>query len=372
MTARPTSTWPRWRFRTPTFSRAAFSRAAFTRAAFSRAAFTRSPFAAGGALDLRRRRVAIGVTLTVALAIVVALLLRACGPPGTITVVAVGDMACDALDPAQADPALGTSTDTCQAQRVSDAAVALRPDYLLGLGDYQYELPTAAAFRDIYGPSWGRLRQVTIPAIGNQEYKVHDANTFDDYFGDRAGDPRGYWSTDVGAWHVVVLNSNCTTVAGGCAAGSPQQRWLEQDLSRGPARCTVALMHHPRWSSGIAGPDERTGDLVGTLVDHRVELLLSGHESDYERFVPMDASGNADPAGITQFVVGVGGQAHAVPAVGDAPWRATGDLVSGAYFDGDHHGFLELTLRASGWDWAYHALNGSTAPVVDQGSGVCG
>ena len=329
--------------------------------------------AADESRDRRQTRRAAAVVLAIALVVALALLLlRGCGAPAAITVVAAGDMSCDATDPAQADPALGRATDACQGQPVSDVAVALQPDYLLGLGDYQYEIPSSAAYREIYGPSWGRLREVTIPAIGNQEYKVHEANTFFDYFGDRAGDRRGYWSTDVGAWHVVLLNSNCTTVSGGCAAGSPQQLWLEQDLADNSARCTVALMHHPRWSNGIAGPDVRSDDLVATLTGHRVELLLSGHEADYERFAPMDASGQADPAGITQVVVGAGGQSHYDPAAGDAPWRTKDTQLPSEFFDGDHHGFLELTLRTTGWSWRYHAVTGSTDSVVDQGSAVCG
>ena len=99
---------------------------------------------------------------------------------------------------------------------------ALAPDALLGLGDYQFEVPDAASYRDIYGPSWGRLRDSTIPALGNQRsYKVHDANTFRGYFGDLSGPATGYWATDLGTWRVIVLNSNCTTVQGGCARALP-------------------------------------------------------------------------------------------------------------------------------------------------------
>jgi len=318
----------------------------------------------------QRRRAAIAAG--VALAVVLALLLRGCGTESTVTVVAVGDMSCDATDPAQRSPAVGRATDRCQGRRVADAAVALKPDYLLGLGDYLYEMPTSASYRQIYGPTWGRLRGVTVPALGNQEYKVHEANTFFDYFGDRAVDRLGYWSTDVGAWHVVVLNSNCTTVAGGCSRGSPQQLWLEQDLAQDKARCTLALMHHPRWSTGIAGPDQRGRDLVATLVSHQVELVLSGHEADYERFAPRDATGQASPTGITQIVAGAGGQAHYEPSVGDAPWRVGKGKITSAFFDGAHHGFLELVLEPTRWQWRYHALIGSADTVVDRGSASCG
>ncbi|MER7072449.1 metallophosphoesterase [Terrabacter sp. NPDC000476] len=320
-----------------------------------------------------RRRTAVWAAVGAVLVLVLLSLLRSCQPPPTVTVVAAGDMACDVTDPS--GRASGSAaTDQCQAQRVSDVAMGLHPDLLLGLGDYQYEVPAASAYRDVYGPGWGRLRDVTIPAIGNQEYKVHDANTFHDYFGERSGPDSGYWSTDVGAWHVVVLNSNCTTVKGGCRAGSPQQRWLEADLAASDARCTVALMHHPRWSNGIAGPDTRLADLVDTLVGHGVDLMLSGHEADYERFAARDAQGRPSATGIVQMVAGNAGQAHYLPGQGAASWRATARGPAGAYFDGRHHGVLALTLRPDGWDWSYRALTGRTGTataVADSGRAAC-
>jgi len=287
--------------------------------------------------------------------------------PGWIRMVAVGDMACDPHDPeflAHSE----SDGDHCRQDDVSLIAVQLTPDLLLGLGDYQYELPTAAAYRDVYGPSWGRLRGVTVPVFGNQEYKVHDANTFVDYFGDRIPDRRGYWSIDAGDWHLVVLNSNCASVVGGCAQGSPQQQWLEADLSHTKRRCVLAAWHHPRWSTGIAGPDERTKDLFATLYDHGVELVLSGHEADYERFGPLDSTGKADDRGVRQFVVGTGGQAHYEPAPADSPWRATTTAPTSEFADYGHHGVLELELGPDQWQWRFHPLG---ADVTDHGAAHC-
>ncbi len=326
--------------------------------------------AVSAARRARRRRLLPVVVVVVAVLVVLGMM-RSCQEPPTVTVVAAGDMACDLTDPSNRAT---STTDECQGQRVSDVAVSLRPDYLLGLGDYQYEVPAAQAYRDVYGPSWGRLRDVTIPAVGNQEYKVHDANTFHDYFGERSGPVSGYWSTDVGAWHVVVLNSNCTTVKGGCHAGSPQQRWLAQDLADSGSRCTVALLHHPRWSNGIAGPDGRVSDLVDTLVSHDVELLLSGHEGDYERFDPLDASGLPSATGLVQMVAGNAGQAHYLPEEGASSWRDRARGPRGAFFDGRHHGVLALTLRTDGWDWTYRALtdaSGAATTVLDSGRSSC-
>ncbi len=313
---------------------------------------------------MNRRRVLIAMVV-VALAVVIGfLLLRGCGDnaPQTVRVVAVGDMVCD-----PSDPGVGSATE-CKSQEVSDIAVGLSPDAFLGLGDYVYEVPKADTYSSVYAPSWGRLRDITVPALGNQEYKVHKANTFHSYFGALSGPDEGYWSTELGQWHVVVLNSNCTVVVGGCAADSPQQKWLAADLAANPNQCTVVLMHHPRWSTGVDGPDGRLADLFSTMVDGKVEIVLSGHEADYERFGTRDADGNPIPGGTRQFVVGTGGQVVYQPGVGDAPWRNKGHQVASEFADFTHHGVLELTLAPTSYSWEFHSLD---AGPTDSGTATC-
>lgn len=292
---------------------------------------------------------------------------RYVGGPGTVRLVAAGDMACD-----PADPDLHRDTraqgDHCRHRAVSDLAVALDPAVLLGLGDFQYELPTADAYRKIYDPSFGRLRDRTVPVFGNQEYKIQDAVTFTEHFGDRILDERGYWSQDIGRWHLVVLNSNCAAVAGGCGPGSPQQSWLAEDLSGNDRNCVLAAWHHPRWSTGIAGPDARTDALYRTLVRHRVELVLSGHEADYERFAPLGPDGKPAADGVRQFVVGTGGQAHYQPDRAGPGAHAQGPASEFADFA--HHGVLELELSTNAYEWRFHPLEGP-APVTDRGRETC-
>ena len=297
-----------------------------------------------------------------------ALLLHACRPasPMPIRVVAEGDMACDPTDPMYAGGA--GHDDQCQQRAVSDIAVGLHPDLLLGLGDYQYELPTSAAYADVYGPTWGRLRDITRPALGNQELKVFHANTFRSYFGDLAGPDQGYSSFDMGTWHVIILNSNCTTVVGGCGEGSPQQKWLEGDLASTTQKCVVATWHHPRFSNGIMGPDQRTKALWATLTHYDVELVLSAHEHDYERFPHLDSAGRNDPDGPRQFVVGTGGQVHYDPSAGDAPWREKLTPVASDAHDFTHNGVLELGLASDGYAWSFHTTAGT---VTDSGSDTC-
>lgn len=315
---------------------------------------------------LRGRRALSGIALLLVVVLVAVWLLSRCSAgPETVRVAAVGDMVCDPDDP-DFHHDTKAKGDHCRHRDVSGLAVAMNPDVLLGLGDYQYELPTTAAYQGVYQPSYGRLLDRTVPVFGNQEYKVQDANTFTAYFGDRIRDPRGYWSQEIGRWHLVVLNSNCSAVAGGCGTGSPQQTWLAADLSDNGRRCVIAAWHHPRWSSGLAGADARTADLFRTLYDHQVELVLSGHEADYERFGPLNPDGKADPRGVRQYVVGTGGQAHYRP---EATTGRT-DAPAGEFVDYDHHGVLQLDLGPDSWSWRFHALE-ADPPVEDQGQASC-
>jgi hypothetical protein len=316
----------------------------------------------------RRRRLTRSVAAAVAVAVAVLLIPLSCRPQqsGPFVAVAVGGMACDPTDPEFHD---GQGAEGwCRQQAVSDLARSLSPRVLLGLGDYQYELPARSAYSDVYDPSWGQLRDITRPALGNQELKVFRANTFRSYFGDLAGPERGYWSFDEGSWHVVVLNSNCTTVVGGCLTGSPQQLWLEDDLASSGARCTIALWHHPRFSNGIMGPDQRTKDLWATLRGHDVEMVLSAHEHHYERFPRLDENGKGDVHGPRQFIAGTGGQVAYHPKEGDAPWRQKLTPPASEAVDFDHLGVLELTLDTSSYSWRFVTLDGS---VTDHGTDDC-
>ena len=128
------------------------------------------------------------------------------------------------------------------------ALLASRPGDVLALGDNVYEDGTLAEFNNCYNPSWGQVKARTHPAAGNHEYQTANASGYFSYFGSAAGDPAlGYYSYDYGTWHIVVLNSNCDNVS--CAAGSAQEQWLRADLAASAAQCTLAIWHHPRFSS---------------------------------------------------------------------------------------------------------------------------
>ena len=271
------------------------------------------------------------------------------------------------LVPTQApgeDPVLVGAGDIASCRGTGDERTAAILDAIAGtvftLGDNAYESGTAVEVADCYGPSWGRHLARTRPAPGNHDYRTAGAAGYFAYFGDRAGaSASGYYSYDVGAWHVVVLNSNCAD-AGGCDAGSPQLDWLRRDLDAHPARCTLAYWHHPRFSSGRHGDNAFMQPIWSLLVDYGVDLALAGHDHDYERFAPLNAAGQVDPNGIRRFVVGTGGRSL----------RPVGAPLPGSEVrSGDAYGVLKLTLHPDGYDWAFIPVAGAT--FTDAGSGRC-
>ena len=236
------------------------------------------------------------------------------------------------------------------------------PGLVAPLGDLAYEFGSTEDFANCYGPTWGRHKDRTRPALGNHEYLTPGAAGYFDYFGPAAGDPsQGYYSYDYGAWHVVVLNSNCEQL-GGCQAGSSQEQWLRADLAASHAFCTLAYWHHPRFSSSDHGNDPAVAPLWQALYDDGAEVVLVGHDHDYERFAPQTADGIADPArGIREFVVGTGGRSH-------YPIVRTLEPNSEARND-DTYGVLRLTLRSGSYEWQFIPQEGY--PFTDSGSAPC-
>jgi hypothetical protein len=232
------------------------------------------------------------------------------------------------------------------------------PGTIAALGDLAYQSGTTSEFLDCYGATWGRHRDRTRPVPGNHEYESTGAAPYYAYFGAAAGDPaRGYYSYQLGAWHVVALNSNCADI-GGCGRSSPQGRWRSEDLAANPGFCTLACWHHPRFSSSEKHDGSTaTRDLWPILQEYGADLVLQGHDHAYERFGPQDADGNADPAGIRSFVVGTGGRSHTgfdTPAPNSEVRNGTTD------------GVLELTLRPFADDWRFVPVEGQS--FTDSGS----
>lgn len=263
---------------------------------------------------------------------------------------------------------------------LGDERVAALLDGIAGtvftLGDNAYPDGTAGQFESCYEPSWGRHRARTRPAPGNHDYNTSDATPYYEYFGPNAGDAgKGYYSFDIGAWHAISLNSNCSEIDGGCGPGSPQQTWLEADLKAHPNACTIAYWHHPVLTIGPHDNDEETLPLWQTLYDHGTDIVLSGHEHNYQRYAPLDRDAAAVDAdeGIRFFVVGTGGVGltdASSSRVNDNPGlEAWGDNPG----DGDSHdaslGVLNLSLYDAAYEWQFVPAEGGT--FTDSGRGTC-
>jgi len=272
---------------------------------------------------------------------------------GSALVAVGGDIACD---PASGffNDGLGFG-DQCRHKATSDLLLEANYDAVLTVGDNQYEDGTLEAFQASYGPTWGRVKDITRPALGNHEYRDEGAAGYFDYFGDAAGTRgEGWYSFDLGTWHVIALNSNCVE-AGGCTRYSPQGVWLRNDLSLHTNDCTLAYWHHPRFSSGRHGSDSRVLPLFQILYRRGVDVLVSGHDHSYERFAPQGPRGRYNRvAGVRQFVVGTGGKNHY--GFGTA-------LPNSQFRAGTHHGILRLRLRPDDVRWRFIDIDGVTRDV---------
>jgi len=237
------------------------------------------------------------------------------------------------------------------------------PGTVFAVGDLAYPDGSDEQFAKCYGPTWGRFRDRTRPAPGNHEYHKDGASGYARYFGDAAGDSnKGYYSYEVGEWHIVVLNSECAEV-GGCEAASPQGEWLKQDLARHPTACTLAYFHQPLFSSGGKhGNNPEMKPLWDVLYHAGADVVINGHDHDYERFAPQDPEGHADAKhGIREFVVGSGGKnSHRLMGTAKPNSQARND---------DTFGVLKLTLHPKGCHWEFVPEAGKT--FMDTGGDVC-
>jgi len=283
-------------------------------------------------------------------------------------IAAAGDIACD---PASTSFIGGNGTATrCRQKFTSDLLVNSQVSAVLALGDTQYYCGGLNAFMLSYNLSWGRVKAITHPAVGNHEYLTSggtgctSANAgaagYFSYFGAAAGTPgKGYYSFDIGKWHIIALNSNCSSV-GGCNASSPQGIWLQADLLAHTNKCTLAYWHIPLFSSG-GRANINTKSLWQQLYDHNADLILEGHDHIYERFAPQTATGVLDTArGMRSFIVGTGGAEHTsiVSITANSQVRNVST-----------YGVLMLTLHPTSYEWKFVHEAGKT--FNDSGTGTC-
>jgi hypothetical protein len=245
--------------------------------------------------------------------------------------------------------------DTPQNAAVAEATASLLDTIggmVFTLGDNAYPSGTAADF-ECYDRSWGRHKGRTFPSPGNHDYhdyKAPGADAYFRYFGSAAGPAGlGYYSFDLGAWHIISLNSNSDDPSVQVSAGSAQAAWLRQDLAAHPAKCTLAYWHHPLFSSGPNENPLKMRDFYRILYDAGADVVLNGHDHLYERFLPQDADGRGDAArGIAQFVVGTGGK-ELYEFRGRRPNSAA---------QVREHGILKLTLNPESYNFEFISTGG--------------
>jgi acid phosphatase type 7 len=266
-------------------------------------------------------------------------------------VMAAGDIACP--------PGRAVMATACRQEATSDLLSGATA--VLTLGDNQYRDGTLAEFQGSFEASWGRFKGVMHPSAGNHEYHTAGAAGYFDYFGSSAGARgEGYYSFNLGSWHLIALNSNCAEV-GGCESGSPQEVWLRSDLAANPAACVLAYWHHPRFSSGQHGGSSAYTAFWSDLYSAGADLVLVGHDHDYERFAPQTPDGAPDAArGIRQFVVGTGGKRlREFVSI-----EANSEVRNSSTF-----GVLKLVLHTTGYEWEFVPETGKT--FTDSGSASC-
>ncbi|MBO0828386.1 MAG: metallophosphoesterase [Streptosporangiales bacterium] len=292
------------------------------------------------------------------------------GPDGPTMVVA-GDIACS--------PGSTPSPTGCQQAGTADMVATLHPDAVASLGDEQYDVGTIGNFNGSYDQTWGKFKDITYPLIGNHEYAQDNfpgaqAPGYFDYFNGvgnadgRAGDRnRGYYSYDLGSWHVVVLNAECGVVS--CATGSGQQSWLAHDLATHQNYCTMAMWHQPLFTAGTTFDDGNglaTKPLWDTLYADGADLVLNGHDHNYQRYTPQNPDGKADPQhGISEFVVGTGGESH-------FPLSNVDKVTNLAAASDTTFGVLQLHLAPAGYTWDFLPEPGhGNGTFTDSGTASC-
>jgi hypothetical protein len=278
-----------------------------------------------------------------------------------------GDIAC-----APADPNYNAGNGVpgkCHMKVTAGLGQSLSPDAVLALGDEQYNSGNLNDFRASYDPSWGQVKGITKPTVGNHEYGTSGAGGYFTYFGPVASGGSsctsgcgGYYSFDLGTWHIVSINTECTRINGGvgCATGSPQEKWLKADLAAHSNLCTLVFGHRPRWSSNSFASSD-IGPLITDMYQAGVDVYASGHSHSYERFHPQSDTGASVTNGVTQIVVGTGGSF----------FTGFGTIVPNSVIHKSNiFGVLKVTLHPGSWDWKF-VTDSSTPWTGDSGSDSC-
>jgi hypothetical protein len=264
-----------------------------------------------------------------------------------------------AVPPPDGSPVMIGAGDICVTGSVANAQataalIMARPnDVVFTAGDNSNENGSAAQYASCFDKTWGRFKDRIHPVPGNHDYMTSGAGPYYSYFGAAAGPAgKGYYSYDLANdWHVLALNAMCSEV-GGCGAGSPQETFLRGDLAANAGKHIIAIWHIPTFSSGIAhGDDTSYAAWWQDLYAAHAEIVIGGHDHDYERFTLQSPTGQGDLNGIREFVVGTGGADQR----GFWMIRANSKVRHDGTF-----GVLELTLGVGSYSWQFIPVAGGT------------
>ena len=270
---------------------------------------------------------------------------------GDPVIVAAGDIACDP----KSSSFNGGNGESSRCRQRFTAGLLKGATAVLPLGDNQYENGDHAKYRKSYARSWGAYKGITRPVPGNHEYLTSGAKGYFDYFGAVAAERgKGYYSFDLGAWHLIALNSEIDA-----DAGSAQERWLRADLAVTRKSCILAYWHKPRFSSGVHGNDADFDAFWRALYAARADVVLTGHDHDYERFGLQNPDARADPKGIRAFVVGTGGR-----SLRDFSSPEPNSQVRSS----EAFGVLRMTLHPGSYEWKFVPEKGA---FTDSGKTTC-
>jgi hypothetical protein len=226
-------------------------------------------------------------------------------------------------------------------------------------GDNSNENGLLYEYQNCFGPSWGQLMSKLRVVPGNHDYYSNPIENYWIYFEGMAGEPgKGWYSFEHGDWHIVMLNSNCGYV--GCGPSSEQIAWLKNDLAGVDAVCSLAIWHHPRFNSGIAGNADWLYSFWDVLYEHKVDIVINGHDHHYERMAKINPNGEIDRLfGIRSFIVGTGGASfYGIDQIQPfSEVRIT-----------DHFGVIQFALEPESYAWQFINVDGE---VMDQGSDTC-
>jgi hypothetical protein len=267
-------------------------------------------------------------------------------PPPTTSARLVG--AGDIATSASADTATGNLIDA-------------RPDaHVFTVGDNAYPNGSASDYTNKYEPAWGPFKNRTSPSPGNHDYYTSGASGYKNYFGSVAGlrsvDPT-YYAYTLGAWRVYALDSNISM-----AIGSEQYNFVQNDLASNGALCELAYWHHPIASSGQHGNEEVARPIFELFDAQGGDLVLNGHDHNYERFSKINSLGQPSASGVREIIVGTGGTGL----------RGQGFVQPGSEVRNfDTHGIVDISLSSTGYSGTFVPAPGFGS-FTDSFSGTCG